>query len=120
LYHGYGGVNDHSPARRSFFAELGGGHEADFVGFVVTEDGGVIADAEAAGEFLAGSGAEFAAAFEVEAFEVDIRMFVDEAFAKSRVRFGPKRKSGARRMKGSAAAAGTDLWSIRDLRAGIG
>ena len=56
-----------------FFAELGGGHEADFVGFVVAEEGGVIADAEAAGEFLVGSGAELAAAFEVEAFEVYCR-----------------------------------------------
>jgi len=54
-----------------FFAELGGGHQADFVGFGVAEEGGVIADAEAAGEFLVGSGAEFAAAFEVETFEVE-------------------------------------------------
>ena len=54
-----------------FAAELGGGHEADFVGFVVAEQGGVIADAEATGEFLVGSGAEFAPAFEVEAFEVE-------------------------------------------------
>lgn len=54
-----------------FAAELGGGHEADFVGFVAGEEGGVVADAEAAGEFLVSSGAEFTAAFEVEAFEVE-------------------------------------------------
>ena len=48
------------------------------------------------------------------------RIFVDEAFANSRSRFGPKRNSGARKMRGNAAAAGTLLWSMRDLRKGIG
>ncbi|MCX6845109.1 MAG: hypothetical protein NTU84_00835, partial [Verrucomicrobia bacterium] len=48
------------------------------------------------------------------------RIFVDEAFAKSRSRFGPKRNSGARKMRGDASAAGTTLWSMRDLRKGIG
>jgi hypothetical protein len=33
------------------------------------------------------------------------RSFVNEAFAKSRERFGPKRKTGARRLKGDAAHA---------------
>ena len=47
------------------------------------------------------------------------RSFVDEAFAKSRDRFGPKRKTGARRMKGDAASAGGVLWSLRDLRKGV-
>lgn len=47
------------------------------------------------------------------------RSFVDEAFMKSRARFGPKRKSGARRLKGDAAPAGGVLWSLRDLRKGI-
>lgn len=47
------------------------------------------------------------------------RMFVDEAFAKSRERFGPKRKSGARKMKGEAAAAGASLWSLRALKKGV-
>ncbi len=47
------------------------------------------------------------------------RSFVDEAFAKSRERFGPKRKTGARRMKGDAASAGGVLWSLRDLRKGV-
>jgi REP element-mobilizing transposase RayT len=47
------------------------------------------------------------------------RSFVDEAFAKSRERFGSKRKTGARRMKGTAAPAGDSLWSLRDLRKGI-
>ena len=47
------------------------------------------------------------------------RIFVDEAFAKSRSRFGPKRKSGARKLKGDAAAANDILWSLRDLKKGI-
>jgi hypothetical protein len=44
------------------------------------------------------------------------KAFVNEAFAKSRERFGPKRKDGARRMRGSGAAAAGTLWSLRDLR----
>ncbi len=47
------------------------------------------------------------------------RSFVDEAFAKSRDRFGMKRKSGARKLKGDAAVANGFLWSLRDLRKGI-
>ena len=45
--------------------------------------------------------------------------FVNEAFASARDRFGPKRKDGARRMKGEGAAAKGALWSLRDLRKGI-
>ncbi len=47
------------------------------------------------------------------------RSFVDEAFAKSRERFGSKRKSGARRMKGDASPTNGILWSLRDLRKGV-
>ncbi len=45
--------------------------------------------------------------------------FVNEAFAKSRERFGEKRKSGARRLKGDATPTSGTLWSLRDLRKGI-
>ena len=45
--------------------------------------------------------------------------FVNEAFASARERFGPNRKTGARRMKGTAAAAGSILWSLRELRKGV-
>ncbi len=45
--------------------------------------------------------------------------FVNEAFACARERFGPKRKDGARRLKGSGSGAKGLLWSIRDLRKGI-
>ena len=47
------------------------------------------------------------------------RMFVDEAFQQGRSRFGPKRKDGARRLKGSASPAAGMLWSLRDLRIGV-
>jgi REP element-mobilizing transposase RayT len=47
------------------------------------------------------------------------REFVNEAFASARERFGPKRKDGARKLKGGSAAAGGTLWSLRDLRQGI-
>jgi putative transposase len=45
--------------------------------------------------------------------------FVNEAFTNARERFGPKRKDGARKLKGEGAAAGGKLWSLRDLRKGI-
>ncbi len=45
--------------------------------------------------------------------------FVNEAFASGKHRFGPKRKDGARKLKGDAAPANRALWSLRDLRKGI-
>jgi hypothetical protein len=48
------------------------------------------------------------------------RGFVDELFARCRDRFGPKRTSGARKMRGRAGGAAGLLWSARDLRQGIG
>ena len=47
------------------------------------------------------------------------REFVNEAFASARVRFGVKRKDGARKMRGEASVAAGMLWSFRDLRKGI-
>jgi len=44
------------------------------------------------------------------------RNFVDEAFFRSRARFGPKRMTGARKLKREADAASGILWSLRDLR----
>ena len=45
------------------------------------------------------------------------REFVDSVFESCRERFGPKRKSGARRMRGDAASLtqGAGLFSLRDL-----
>ena len=45
--------------------------------------------------------------------------FVNEAFAAARERFTAKRKDGARRMRGSGAAAAGVLWSVRDLRVDV-
>jgi hypothetical protein len=45
--------------------------------------------------------------------------FVNEAFANARERFGPKRKDGARTMRGSGSGAKGQLWSMRDLRVRI-
>jgi hypothetical protein len=42
--------------------------------------------------------------------------FVNEAFANARERFGPRRKDGARAMRGSGSGAKGQLWSLRDLR----
>ena len=48
------------------------------------------------------------------------RGFVDGVFRACRERFGTKRSSGARKLRGSAAVAGETLWSVRDLKKGIG
>ncbi len=45
--------------------------------------------------------------------------FVNEAFAGARDRFSERRKDGARRLRGSGAAAKGVLWSLRDLRVGV-
>ena len=46
--------------------------------------------------------------------------FVNEAFAAARDRFTETRKDGARKMRGNAKAAAGVLWSVRDLRVGVG
>jgi REP element-mobilizing transposase RayT len=47
------------------------------------------------------------------------RAFVNEAFLAARERFSPKRKEGARRMRGKGKPAAGILWSARDLRVAI-
>ena len=47
------------------------------------------------------------------------RAFVDEVFTRCRERFGEKRKSGARKLRGCGAAAAGSMWSVRDLQKGI-
>ena len=44
------------------------------------------------------------------------RAFVDEVFEGARHRLGPKRKDGARKLRGNASAAAGMLWSLRDLQ----
>jgi REP element-mobilizing transposase RayT len=48
------------------------------------------------------------------------RAFVDEVFRDSRERFGPNRKTGARKLRGAGSAAAGMIWSARDLRKEIG
>ena len=48
------------------------------------------------------------------------REFVDGVFRACRNRFGARRKSGARKLRGNAAAAAGTLWSVRDLHKGVG
>jgi hypothetical protein len=48
------------------------------------------------------------------------RTFVDRVFRDSRERFGPKRKTGARKLRGAGSAAAGLIWSARDLRKEIG
>jgi REP element-mobilizing transposase RayT len=43
---------------------------------------------------------------------------VEECFELARARFGPKRKSGARKLRGDAAIAAEAIWSARDLQKG--
>jgi len=47
---------------------------------------------------------------------VGSRKFVDGLFEKCRERFGAKRKTGARKMRGKAAGIANDLWTCRDLQ----
>ena len=44
------------------------------------------------------------------------RKFVNELFQAKREHFGPKRKDGARKPRGSLGELAGDLWSLRDLR----
>ena len=54
-----------------------------------------------------------------DAAVIGSRGFVDEVFRLCRDRFGGKRKDGARKWRGNAAAAAGTLWSVRDLKRGI-
>ena len=41
---------------------------------------------------------------------------VNEAFVNARERFGPRRKDGARKLRGGGSGAAEVLWSAKDLR----
>jgi len=43
------------------------------------------------------------------------RETVEQCFERARYRFGPKRKTGARKMRGSATDAADVIWTMRDL-----
>lgn len=44
---------------------------------------------------------------------------VEDCYENARERFGPKRKTGARRLRGNAAAAREQIWTARDLQKGV-
>lgn len=48
------------------------------------------------------------------------RSFVNDSFANARQRFGSRRKDGARKLRGHAAPAAGTLWSLRDIKKGMG
>ncbi len=72
---------------------------------------------ERAGEISTGRMLRFRVRYFTDGAVIGSRAFVDDAFANARDRFGPKRKDGARKMRGSA---GNALWSLRDLKTGVG
>jgi hypothetical protein len=48
------------------------------------------------------------------------KSFVNEVFSAMRERFGPRRKDGARQMRGlDAAAPGEQVYALRDLQTGV-
>jgi len=80
------------------------------------------AEAEAArdGELAMGQMLRCRIRYFTDGAVIGSRLFVDEAFAACRTCFGPRRKDGARRLRGDAAAGRGLIWSIRDLRKGTG
>jgi len=47
---------------------------------------------------------------------IGTKNFADEVFKTGRDRFGPKRKSGARRPRGALGEMAGVIWSLRDLK----
>lgn len=74
---------------------------------------------ERAGELSTGRMLRCRVRYFTDGAVIGSRSFVNEAFASARERFGPKRKDGARKLRGEASAAAGVLWSLRDLKKGI-
>ena len=89
----------------------------------LTRKGMGVADAEReterAGELSRGKMQRCRVRYFTAGAVIGSRSFVNEAFANARDRFGKKRRDGAGKMRGDAAAATGMLWSLRDLRKGI-
>ena len=75
---------------------------------------------ERAGELSMGKMLRCRVRYFTDGAVIGSRSFVNEAFAQARERFGPKRKDGARKLKGVASGAAGTLWSMRDLRKDVG
>ena len=71
---------------------------------------------ERAGELSRGKMLRCRVRYFTDGAVIGSRVFVNEAFANARGRFGVKRKDGARKLRGEASAAAGVLWSVRDLR----
>jgi putative transposase len=80
----------------------------------------VAREKERAGELSMGKMLRCRVRYFTDGVVIGSRGFVNEAFASARERFGPKRKDGARMMRGKDAVAAEWLWSLRDLRKGVG
>ena len=75
---------------------------------------------EANGDLPAGKALRCRLRYFTEGAVIGSRSFVNEAFRSARDRFGPKRRDGARKMRGDAAELSGKLWSFRDLKQGMG
>jgi putative transposase len=73
-------------------------------------------DVPATGDVALGQMLRWKLRYFTDGVVIGSRTFVDDLFMQCRDRFGPKRKSGARKMRGSASEAAGLLWSLRDLR----
>jgi putative transposase len=84
------------------------------------KDSASLRDARATGEIPFPTMLRYRIRYFTDGAVIGGRAFVNEAFFQTRERFGPKRKNGARRMRGNAAVARDQLWALRDLRIGVG
>ena len=75
---------------------------------------------ERAGELSVGKMLRCRVRYFTDGAVIGSRGFVNEAFVAARERFGSQRKDGARKLRGSGAAAAGTLWSVRDLKKSIG
>ena len=80
----------------------------------------VAREKQRSGEFSLGRMLRHRVRYFTDGAVIGSRVFVNEAFVAARERFGPRRKDGARRLRGAAAPAAGLLWSARDLKQGIG
>ncbi|MEY3896862.1 MAG: hypothetical protein RLZZ214_2382 [Verrucomicrobiota bacterium] len=71
------------------------------------------------GEIPLGKMLRFRVRYFTDGAVIGSRSFVNDAFMNARERFGKNRKTGARKLRGTASPADGLLWSLRDLRKGI-
>jgi REP element-mobilizing transposase RayT len=79
----------------------------------------VAREKERAGELSVGKMLRCRVRYFTDGAVIGSRGFVNEAFAAAPERFGPKRKDGARKLRGAASAVAGTLWSLRDLKKSV-